>query len=250
MRTISNEELEDILVKHKKWLYDERGGERADLSETDLRKINLCGVNLSQANLSNSDLRGANLLHANLQRANLRCASLEGELANLHGAYLQGVDLQFADLRKAKLQFANLQFADLHGAYLQEANLREANLKSANLKSANLRDANVYGADLKDVYRRWLVYAGNIGSRRSETIYFADYNSVRCGCWNDYKGGTLAEFTARIDEVYPAGSKSEECQRYRTEYLSAIKMFESTREAYMRERETYLESAVEKKSNE
>lgn len=156
-----------------------------------------------------------------------------GERANLRYVYLQGFDLQGADLRKADLQGADLQFTKLQGADLREANLRFTCLQCVHLQETNLWDANVYDADLKRVYRPWLVYAGNIGSRRYETLYFADYDSVRCGCWNDYKGGTLAEFKARIDEVYPSDSENEEYQRYRLEYLSAIKMFENMRKAYL-----------------
>ena len=130
---------------------------------------------------------------------------------------------------RADLRGTNLRLTDLHCV-----DLRRADLRDADLRGTDLRDASLYGANLKGVYRRWLVYAGNIGSRRSETLYFADYDSVRCGCWNNYRGGTLDEFKLRIDEVYPAGSKIERCQRYRTEYLSAIKMFESMREAYLK----------------
>ncbi len=151
MRTMPNEELKDILAKHKKWLYDGEGGEKADLREVDLR---------------NADLRGA--------------------------------DLEYADLR-----------------------------------GADLRGTNVYGADLRSVRRPWLFYTGNIGSRRSKTLYFADYDNIRCGCWNNYKGGTLTEFKVRIDKVYPADSENIMYQRYRIEYLSAIKMFESMRIAYL-----------------
>lgn len=147
-----------------------------------------------------------------------------GKRAKLRYVYLQGADLYGADLRGA----------DLHGAYLRHADLRYADLTNTDLSGADLRDAKVYSTDLKGVYRPWLVYAGNIGSRRYETLYFADYDSVRCGCWNDYKGGRLTEFKARIDEVYPTDSKNEEYQRYRIEYLSAIKMFESMREAYLK----------------
>ena len=120
--------------------------------------------------------------------------------------------------------------ADLYGA-----NLRGADLLGANLRGADLRNAYLRGAKLQGVQRPWLVYTGNIGSRYAETLYFADYNNVRCGCWNDYLGGTLAEFKARIDEVYPADSENEEHRRYRIEYLSAIKLFESMREAYLDE---------------
>ena len=120
---------------------------------------------------------------------------------------------------------------------MREANLRETCLQCVHLQGANLKDANVYGAYLKNAYRPWFTYVGGIGSRRSETLYFADCDNLRCGCWNNCKGGTLTEFKARIDEVYPADSENEECQKYRIEYLSAIKMFESMREAYLKSAE-------------
>lgn len=53
---MTQEELNIVLKKHKKWLYGKEGGERADLSSADLRSADLRG-----ANLSGADLRGANL---------------------------------------------------------------------------------------------------------------------------------------------------------------------------------------------
>ena len=179
MITISKEKLEEILKKHKMWLYDEEDGELADLSYADLR-----GVNLSHAFLGS---------------------------ANLNGADLREADLKYADLRRAKLKYANLN---------------DANLRLAKLGCAELRDAQ----------RPWLFYTGSIGSRHSETLYFADYDNVQCGCWNDYKGGMLTEFRERIDEIYSANDKNEEHQKYRAEYLGAIKMFESVRKAYLDEK--------------
>lgn len=72
---MTKEQLNEILEKHKKWLNDEPGGERA---------------NLQGANLRGADLRGANLWGADLWRANLQEADLRG--ANLQGADLQGVN--------------------------------------------------------------------------------------------------------------------------------------------------------------
>ena len=83
---MTQEELNRILDKHKKWLDDEAGGDRA---------------NLDRANLRGADLRGANLRGANLHEANLR------------GADLSGADLCGADLRRADLGGANLRGADL-----------------------------------------------------------------------------------------------------------------------------------------
>ena len=99
MRTISKDELTDILRKHEMWIYGEVGGIRADLCETDLR-----GANLYRADLCEADLRGANLSWANLSGADLSWANLRE--ANLHGTNLCRANLYEANLRRAK----NLNF--------------------------------------------------------------------------------------------------------------------------------------------
>ena len=73
---MTRNEISEILRKHKMWIDDEEGGERANLS----------GANLSGANLIKADLRGANLSGANLIEADLDfsclplwCGSLNAE---------------------------------------------------------------------------------------------------------------------------------------------------------------------------
>ena len=78
---MDSKELTEILEKHRKWLFDEAGGERADLRGADLQGANL---------------RGANLRGAHLQEADLQEAHLQG--AHLRWADLQGANLQEADL--------------------------------------------------------------------------------------------------------------------------------------------------------
>ena len=78
---MEKEKLNQILEKHKKWLVEEEGGERA---------------NLRGADLSYADLRNADLSYADLRGANLRGANLCG--AGLHGADLCGADLDFSCL--------------------------------------------------------------------------------------------------------------------------------------------------------
>ena len=105
---MTQNKLDEFLVKHRKWILNEEGGARAELNH-----INLIGVNLS-----NTDLRGANLAGANLNNANLVCT-----------------DLSHADL----------SHADLRGASLIDTNLTGANLTGANLSNANLEGAYVIG---------------------------------------------------------------------------------------------------------
>ena len=106
--------LSEVLNKHKKWINNEDGGERADL-----RGAYLSGADLRGADLSGAYLRGADLSGADLSGADLRGAYLSG--ADLRGAYLRGADLRGADLRGA----------DLSGAYLsrETKGIKEETLK-------------------------------------------------------------------------------------------------------------------------
>ena len=69
MKVITAAELVEILRKHKMWLSNEPGGERANLSGANLYEANLYEANLRGANLSGADLRGANLSGADLRGA-------------------------------------------------------------------------------------------------------------------------------------------------------------------------------------
>ena len=99
------EQLNEVLEKHKKWINDEPGGERADLQRADLQGANLQGANLRRANLWEANLWEANLCEADLREANLRRANLWE--ADLLGANLRGADLLGANLRGADLLGAN-----------------------------------------------------------------------------------------------------------------------------------------------
>ena len=97
---MKEQELKDLLEKHRKWICREDGGECANLYGANLRGANLRGANLRGANLYGADLRGANLYGADLYGANLRGANLYG--ADLYGANLYGADLYGANLYSAE----------------------------------------------------------------------------------------------------------------------------------------------------
>ena len=194
---MTQEKLNEVIASHGRWLVDKSRGERANL-----RYANLCGANLRGANLCDADLRGADLC----------------------GADLRGADLCGADLRNADLCYANLRDANLHDADLRGADLRYANLCGANLCGANLRDADLPAIVLQ---------VGPIGSRKDYVVYNASNDNIRCGCWNDYKGGTLAEFEARVEEVYP--SEKKDTLTFRNQYLTVIGYFKTVRETCLKE---------------
>ena len=155
---ISAKKLQEIIKSHGRWLRNEEGGERANLS-------------------------GANLRSANLSSAYLRSADLSG------------------------------------------ANLSGANLRSADLRSADLSDADLSDADLDKTYYQVV----RIGSRRGTTTYCVDDDNVLCGCWNNYKGGTLEEFKTRVESVYGREGNNPN-EQYYDEYMAAITFFAAMKE--------------------
>ncbi len=203
--------LAEILANHKAWL-DNRGGRKADLSNADLH-----GANLNYANLHGINLSGADLSHA-----------------SLYGAILSNANLSGADLHGASLGYADLEWTNLSGANLHGAGLCGANLFGADLSNADLHGAGLFGADLSEArLSQRIVQVGPIGSRYSYTVYHVDEDIVQCGCWQDYDGGSLAEFEARVEKVYP--ESNTDGRRFRSEYLAVIAMFRTLREDYLRE---------------
>ena len=256
---ITQEKLKEIIASHGKWMRCEEGGERADLSNAYLRGAYLRGADLSGADLSGADLSGADLSGADLSNAYLRGAYLRGadlsgadlsnaylrgaylsgadlsnadlsgaDLSNayLRGAYLSGADLSGADLSNAYLRGAYLRGADLSNAYLRGAYLRGADLSGADLSGADLRGADLSGADLSgaDLDKTYYQIV-RIGSRVATTTYCVEADNVVCGCWNDYKGGTLDEFRKRVESVYGENGKPPN-KKYYTQYIAAIEFFE------------------------
>ena len=86
----TQQELNEILAKHKNWLNGVNGGEQANLSYADLR----------YANLSYADLRYANFSSANLSYANFSSADLRyiiGEMKSLRSFQLEKYMVSYTD---------------------------------------------------------------------------------------------------------------------------------------------------------
>ena len=98
-KSISPEELADVLAAHRKWLVNEPFGQKANLCGAVLIRANLREANLSQADLKGAaldeaDLKGAKLLGADLRRANLSAVLL-------HKAFLFDTELTKANVSSA-----------------------------------------------------------------------------------------------------------------------------------------------------
>ena len=101
MKKITKEELEVFLRKHKLWLEDKDGGERAYLS----------GADLSGADLRGADLRGAYLRGAYLRGADLSEAYLRGA-KNMHLPICCPEEGEFIGFKKARGYIVKLKITD------------------------------------------------------------------------------------------------------------------------------------------
>ena len=101
---MTQEELDQVLKLHKKWLHGDCGGKRAVLRGVDFRCADLSGADLRCADLRGAELHDADLRGANLYGAAIHDADLRG--ADLRGAELHGADLSGANLRGADIDFS------------------------------------------------------------------------------------------------------------------------------------------------
>lgn len=113
------------------------------------------------------------------------------------------------------------EIIESHGRWLRNAEGGER----ADLSGADLSGANLSGADLDKTYYQVV----RIGSRQGTTTYCVDDDNVLCGCWNNYKGGTLEEFKTRVESVYGREGNNPN-EQYYDEYMAAITFFTAMKE--------------------
>jgi uncharacterized protein YjbI with pentapeptide repeats len=132
VRIISEEDLKEILVKHKRWL-DSCGleGKRAELNFVDFRENGcfLKGNNLTGADLCNSIFTGLDLSGTIFGFP----PAIDTMREKNQGSRI----VQITDLRKARFEDTILEGADLEGAKLGGTNLNGAeNLTQKQIDSA------------------------------------------------------------------------------------------------------------------
>ena len=109
------------------------------------------------------------------------------------------------------------EIIEIHGKWLRN----EEGGEKANLRDADLGGANLGGADFNKTYYQ----ITRIGSRNATTTYCVEDDNVVCGCWNNYRGGTLEEFKKRVESVYGKDGKTPD-KKYYTQYMAAVEFFE------------------------
>lgn len=126
MKAITQQQFDEILIKHMKWLKGDIDGERGCLENKNLNRLNLFGAHLdkfefygcsfdettfSAASLQNSQLIECEFLRADFRNADFRCATI------------CNCDFRFADLRNGN--FAGTSIVGIRSIF-QNSNLAGA----------------------------------------------------------------------------------------------------------------------------
>ena len=203
MRKFAEAQLKEILEKHKKWVFGEDGGERADLADADLTDADLTCADLTCAQLTDADLTcaqltGADLTSAQLNGADLTCARLNGArgadkiMWNIHTTFypLQCPETgAYVGYKKARGLIVELEItAD---ALRSSATSRKCRASKARVLSITDVDGNPAGEQVESDYDKNFVYI--VG----ETVEVPNFDVNR---WNECAPG-IHHFITREEAV-------------------------------------------------
>ena len=235
MEKITQVEFDEIYEKHQKWLKEEQGGELALFENVSLEDISLNDLCLKKVRFSKVLFKKM-IVDANLQAATFKDCVFHNVVfahCNIAITLFKGCDLTNCEFTHTDLKSVNFESTNLKNVKFYTCSLDSSSFDdNSDTTGIVFRSCNIAQIDMpKPVY-----CIGPIGSRYCLTTFFAGRNIVQCGCWNEEKGGTLEEFKARINEVYPEGSQGEELI-FREQYLAAIEFFERMRKLYLTKKE-------------
>lgn len=170
---MTKQEIKAILDKHLKWLRNEEGGERANLSEADLYGADLYGAILSGANLS-----GANNVDSIAWSIYTALYPLQCPEKGAYTAY-----------KKAGGLIVELEIPA--GALRSSATSRKCRASKAKVLSITNIDGNPAGDSIRSDYDNRFVYT--IG----ETVKVDDFNENR---WDECAPG-IHHYITRAEAV-------------------------------------------------
>lgn len=182
-KVLTQQELDEAVCAHERFLAYQPGGARADLTSTKLNKLNLAKRKLVEADFSFASLVGVTACESDFERAKLVCADLRD--CDLTAASLERADMRGASMCGARLAFAKLDCADMRtitvkykgpgadggraesiarvdfsNASLRGVSFGRAKLEGVDFSGAILEGANFKNAQLTNVCFRNAVLIG------------------------------------------------------------------------------------------
>ena len=121
MKKITQEELDELLIKHNLWLAGEAGGKRAILFEYDLRNIIMRNCDLRRCVMSKCDMRDCIISNCELSGSGM----LGSDMRNCN---IGKCDMRNCTISKCDLSNCNISKCDLSGSDLSNCNTSGAKI--------------------------------------------------------------------------------------------------------------------------
>lgn len=150
-------ELEIICAKHALWIYDEKGGERADFSNcllenVNLSNCNLCGADFSGATFINCNLDDASMCDADFENVRFERCSFKHYTAE--GGNFKGSDFYNCDLNGAYFTGSNFTNSKIADCNFYKTSFMNCCLESCKCTNCNLKIANMSNVSYDEL--EWL----------------------------------------------------------------------------------------------
>lgn len=240
--SISQDQLDEMLILHELWLKEDSCGVKADLSGKDLSglviqnkildKINLSGSTLYDVQLQDTSLKDANLDRVRMAGVNLAdvdlshatCCRVHIEDSVFHDTILYSTDFNDSCIENCYFENVYFCFAKLSHTYLYKSTLNKVDFSSGDLSHIIIDNCNLsadcaFGATClacSTITKQHIYQISCIGSSNRTTTFWADNDIVWCGCFK----GTFQEWRDKIYRRYDRAS-----DRYRKQYTAALKYF-------------------------
>ena len=153
-KTITKEQLDEVIKEHGLWLKDHAQGKRAELKDYSFDETYGSPVfDLSGVNLSNADLSGSSFFKSILVGINLSGAKLEGthfKKVDLTDAVLDDIDIRDGSITYSKLTHVQADNADFTHCCMRDNSCENASFNGSRFVTADLYDSSFRGADLRN----------------------------------------------------------------------------------------------------
>lgn len=220
---------------------------RLEFEHSVLKNCDFSGCFIEQTNFIFSEIYNGTFKKCQMARSKFAVSDLQGTkieycyMANTFILQSEFYEVDFVEtildwstMKRSTMAILELLNCSLKDMYFENVDWTDVAFKG----STALDETSVHGINFTNYNNISLIpdqtseiTISKIGSRKDTTYYNYEKDLVICGCWKAEigqrrKGGTLAQFERRVNQVYPDG-------QYHDEYMNAIAVFKTARQRYL-----------------
>jgi len=209
MKSISNNEFNDLLESHKN-----QSGQRLILRGYDLRNVDMQRVFLREADLQDCDLTGCNLNGSTFYDC------------DMDGVQMSGATAKKCDLRESKLRNANLKGVAFNGSKMRGTDIRGADVTDADFTGVDRNELIVLETRGWNMMRRNKSepVASDNRSQLASHISRLGWSTVRLAEWlSETTGDDISLSSVRAWLADPDRSYARTCPGWPSALIEAKK---------------------------